>query len=177
MTEESQQPTFWQKLWRGTKKVLRSLAAPLPAILIVVGAILLVMLGVKNIQIGGLLGKLFGKDPKPGTKAVDVANTVPEDRVDKDGNVIPPGTPDSKGVTQAKVVPIDTGGLFSRDDQVKITPPDSKEPVVVDLPDGVKAKDVDKVIVVKPNVYAVSVKSTSKVTAADVDDLLSKYGS
>lgn len=170
------EPTFWQAAWAWIKRVFRWVAAPLPAILLVVGAVLLIALGVKNIQIGGLLGKLFGKDPKEGKKAVDVANTVPDGRVDKDGNVIPPGKPDSKGQTQAKVVPIEPGGLFDRDDQVKIVDPDKEETIVVDLPDGVKAKDVDKVIVIKPDVYAVSVKSTSKVTAKEVDDLLSKYG-
>jgi hypothetical protein len=36
---------------------------------------------------------------------------------------------------------------------------------------------VDKVIIVKPNVYAVTVKDNSGVNAKDVDDLLSKYGS
>ena len=170
------EPTFWQSAWAWIKRVGRMLAAPLPAILIVLGAILLVMLGVKNVQIGGILGKLFGKAPQEGKKAVDVANSVPKDRVDKDGNLIPPGTPDSKGVTQAKVVPLEPTGLFDRNDQVKIIPPDSKEPVVVDLPDGVKAKDVDKVIIVKPDVYAVTVTNESKVSATDVDDLLSKYG-
>ena len=53
---------------------------------------------------------------------------------------------------------------------------DGDKPVVVDLPDGVKAKDVDKVVIVSPKVYAVTVKDSSKVTGTDVDDLLAKYG-
>jgi hypothetical protein len=44
------------------------------------------------------------------------------------------------------------------------------------LPDGVKAKDVDRVIIVKPDVYAVTVKDKSGVSAKEVDDLLAEYG-
>lgn len=171
------EPTFWQTVWAWLKKFARWVYAPLVAILIVVGVFILVALGVKHLQIGGLLGKLFGKDPKDGKKAVDVANTVPEGRVDEDGVIIKPGEPDSKGQTQAVVVPIEEPGLFDNPDKVEIIPPGETEPVVVDLPDGVKAKDVDKVIVVKPEVYAVTVRDSSKVKAKDVDDLLEKYGS
>ena len=170
------EPTFWQTAWDTTKRAVRAVLAVLPAILVVIGALFLVVLGVKNVQIGGLLAKLFGKEGA-GPKAIDVANTVPEGRVDKDGNLIPIGTPDSQGITQAKVVPIEQPGLFDHPGEVKIVPPGETKPVVVKLPDGVKAKDVDKVIVVKPEVYAVTVKDTSKVTPKDVDDLLSKYGS
>ena len=162
---------FWKKalLWG------RRLLAPLPAILIVVGAIILAVFFGKKIQIGGILGKLFGHEGS-GTKAVDVANTVPEDRVDKDGKIIPPGTPDDKGITQAVVVPIESPGIFSNPDKVVITHPEDGKKVVVDLPEGVKSKDVDKVIVVKPDVLAVTVKDSSKVTVQHVDDLLKKYG-
>lgn len=154
--------------------IRKYLLAPLPALLLVAAAIFLVILGFKNVQIGGLLAKLFGKPE--GKKAVDVANTIPKDRVDKDGRLIQPGTPDSKGITQAVVVPIETGGLFSDPTVVKVTPPGESKPVVIHLPDGVKDKDVDKVIIVKPDVYAVTVKDSSKVTVEKVDDLLAKYG-
>jgi len=169
------EPTFWQNVWAWVKRVARAIAAPLPAILLIIGAVFLVALGVKNIQIGGLLAKLFGKEGA-GKKAVDVANTVPEGRVDKDGNIIPIGTPDSQGITQAKVVPIEQPGLFDDPSKVKILPPDETKPIIVNLPDGVKAQDVDKVVIVRPEVYAVTVRDSSKVTTKDVDDLLSKYG-
>jgi hypothetical protein len=136
----------------------------------------LVALGCKNIQIGGLLGKLFGKDPQDGKKPIDVANTVPEDRVDENGVIIKPGEPDSKGQTQAVVVPIEEPGLFDDPSKVKITPPGETKPIVIDLPDGVKAQDVDKVIVVKPEVYAVTVKDKSGIKGEDIDSLLDKYG-
>ena len=151
------------------------LLAPLPAILIVAGAILLIALGVKNVQIGGVLSKLFGKGEAK--KAVDTANSLPEDRVDADGKIIQPGTPDEKGITQAIVVPIEPPGMFSNPDTVTIKPPGEEKPVVIDLPTGVKAKDVDKVVVVQPEIYAVTVKNNSKVSAQSVDDLLAKYGS
>jgi hypothetical protein len=171
-------PSFWEvalgKLKAAGKWLLRFLVGPGAALVLVVGAILLVALGVKNVQIGGLLGTLLGKK-KPGKKAIDVANTVPEGRVDRDGKIIPQGEPDSKGITQAVVVPIKDPGIFSNPDTVVFTPPGEEE-VEVELPDGVKAKDVDKVVVVKPGEFVVTVKDNSSVTATDVEDLLKKYG-
>lgn len=172
-----QEPTFWQAAWTWVKRVFRWVAAPIPAILLVIGAVLLVILGFKNVQIGGLLNNLFGKedkDPK-GKKAIDVANSIPEDRVDKDGKIIPPGEPDSKGRTQAVIVPIEEPGLFDDPSKIKIKPP-GEETINIELPDGVKAKDVDKVIIVKPDIYAVTIKDSSGIKAEDVDNLLRKYG-
>ena len=154
--------------------IRRYILAPLPALILVAVALVLVLLGFKNIQIGGLLAKLFGKPE--GQKAIDVANSVPDHRVDKDGRIIQPGTPDSKGMTQAVVVPVDTGGLFSDPKVVKITPPGQTEPVIVYLPDGVKSKDVHQVVIVRPDVVAVTVKDSSKIAPKTVDDLLAKYG-
>lgn len=164
--------TFWAKTWNWIK---RYLLAPVPAILIAVVALVLIGLGVKNIQIGGILGKLFGHKPPEGKKAVDVANSIPEDRVDSSGKVIQPGVPDEKGLTQAVVVPIEPPGVFSNPDKVVIKNPEDQKSVVVDLPTGVKARDVDKVIVVNPKVVAVTVKDHSKVPRNTVDDLLKKY--
>ena len=170
------EPTFWQSVWAWLKKFARWIWAPLVAILLVAGVIILVALGFKP-QIGGLLGKLFGKkDLDEVKKAVDVANSVPKGRVDENGVIIKPGEPDSKGQTQAVVVPIEEPGLFGDPTKVKIIPPGETKPVVLDLPDGVKAKDVDKVIVVKPEVYAVVVTDKSGVKAEDLDSLLEKYG-
>jgi hypothetical protein len=163
---------FLLKAWAWIRKYL---IAPLPIILVVAGAVILVALGAKNVQIGGILAKLTGKKTD-GKKAVDVANTIPEDRVGVDGKVIPIGTPDSKGQTQAVVVPIESPGIFSNPDTVTIINPEDQKPVVVQLPDGVKAHDVDKVVVVSPEVHVVTVKDTSKVSGKDVDDLLTKYG-
>ncbi len=167
---------FLTKVWGFLQKYV---IAPVPAILVIAGAAILVVFGAKNVQIGGILGKLFGHKPvspeTEGTK-VEVANSIPDDRVDSDGKVIPLGTPDSKGVTQAVVVPIQPPGMFSNPSTVVINHPESQKPVAVALPDGVKAKDVDKVIVVTPKVVAVTVKSSSKVSDKTVDDLLSKYG-
>jgi hypothetical protein len=173
---EKKEPTFWQACWTWLKRAGRWVLAPLPAILLVVGAIILVVVGVKNIQVGGLLNKLLGRE-KEGAKTVDVANSIPEDRVDAEGKIIPPGTPDSQGTTQAVVVPIKPPGLFDDPTKVEIVPPgEGKKPIVVTLPDGVKSKDVDKVVVVTPDVYAVTVKDSSGIPAKTVDDLLEKYG-
>jgi hypothetical protein len=169
------EPTFWQAAWVWIKKVARWIWAPLPAILLVAGAIILVALGAKNLQIGGLLDKLLGRD-RSGTRAIDTANSVPADRVDKDGKIIPIGQPDAQGMTQAQVVPIESPGLFSNPDHVEIIPPGQTDPISVQLPEGVKAKDVHQVIVVKPDNFVVTVKDNSGIKAQTVDDLLSKYG-
>lgn len=172
-------PSFWGTVWEKLKAILHwmaiKLAAPGVALVIVVVAVLLVAMGCKGLQIGGLLGKLFGKKD-PEQKAIDVANSVPPNRVGPDGKLIPPGTPDQKGDTQAVVVPIDNPGLFSNPDTVTFTPPGADKPVEVQLPTGVKNSDVDKVIIVKPDVVAVTVKDTSGIPAQKVDDLLAKYG-
>lgn len=172
----AEEPGFFAKLlsrvWSFLKKFL---LGPGGALLVVIVAVLLAILGIKNIQLGGLLGKLLGKDT-PKKKAIDIANSVSEDRVDAEGKIIPPGEPDSKGITQATVVPIKDSGVFSNPDTVKFTPPGEDKPVEVELPDGVKNKDVENVVVVKPEVYAVSVKDNSGIPAMKVDDLLSKYG-
>jgi hypothetical protein len=74
------------------------------------------------------------------------------------------------------VVPIQTGGLFSDPTVVKVTPPGTDKEVVVHLPDGVKSSDVHQVVIVSPEIVAVTTKDSSKVTVGQVDDLLKKYG-
>lgn len=176
---EPTEPTFWQVVWAKFKTfgkwAQRYLAAPGVALLLIVGAMLLVAFGVKNIQIGGLLGKLFSKK-KPETKAIDVANTVPKDRVDDKGKVIPQGESDSKGMTQAVVVPIKDPGIFSDPKTVVFVPPGETKAVEIELPDGVQAKDVEKVIVVKPYKFVVTVKDSSGISGKTLDALLKKYG-
>jgi len=163
---------FLAKAWVWIK---RYLLAPLPALIIVAVALLLVAVGFKDIQIGGLLAKFFGKPE--GKKAIDVANSVPDHRVDANGSLILIGTPDSKGITQAVVVPVETGGLFSDPTVVKVTPPGETKAITIHLPDGVKSGDVHQVVIVSPEIVAVTTKDNSKVTVGQVEDLLKKYGS
>ena len=172
-------PTFWQTVWSKVRPVLHwmatKLAGPGVALIVVIVALILISMGWKELQIGGLLGKLFGKK-SPSTSAIAVANTIPPHRVDKDGKLIPEGTPDSKGQTQAVVVPIENPGVFSNPDTVTFTPPGKTEPVEVQLPDGVKNRDVNQVVIVQPDKFIVTVTDTSGVPASKVDDLLKKYG-
>jgi hypothetical protein len=154
---------------------LRPLLGPLGAAIVLVGAVLLVSMGFKELQVGGLLARLLGRKP-PEKKAIEVANSVPEGRVRSDGSLIPIGESDSKGQTQAAVVPLDEPGLFSNPDTVRFTPPGEAEPIEVALPEGVKRRDVDHVVVVSPSVVAVTVKDASGISAQTVDELLRKYG-
>lgn len=178
----SEETTFWQRFWASFKNTLSWIGAkllgPLGAVLLILVAILLVSLGFKELQIGGLLGKILGKkEPDGGGKTIDVANSVDKDRIGPDGKLIEPGKPDSKGQTQAVVVPIEEPGLFSNPDTIKFTPPGEEKPIEVVLPDGVKNKDVDQVIVVKPDVVVITVKDNTGIPAQKVDDLLKRYGS
>jgi hypothetical protein len=177
--EQVTEPSFWPVVWARivtmAKWVGAKLLAPGVAVLVVILAVVLVSMGWKELQIGGLLGKLLGKKDPEG-KAIDVANSVPETRIGPDGKLIPQGTPDSKGLTQAVVVPIKDPGLFSNPDTVTFTAPGADKPTVVQLPDGVKSRDVEKVIVVQPDVVVVSVKDDSNIPARHIDDLLTKYG-
>jgi len=164
------------KLWDFIRWLSPKTLGVILAVVVVVGAILLISMGFKELQVGGLLGWLLGKKPADGSKTIEIANTVDPKRVDKDGNLIPIGKPDSKGDTQAVVVPIQEPGLFSDPKTVVFTPPGETKPIEVVLPDGVTNKDVDQVIVVTPSVIAVTVKDNSGVPAQKVDDLLKKYG-
>jgi hypothetical protein len=169
---------FFAGLWSFIKKVSPKLLGPIAALVVIAVSILLVSMGFKELQIGGILGKLLGKkggsNPDKGP-IVETANTIDPKRVDADGKLIPQGVPDSKGDTQAVVVPIKPPGIFSDPSQVVFTAPGGTKPTVVDLPEGVTNKQVDQVIVVQPNVVAVTVKDTSPVSKQTVDDLLKKY--
>lgn len=179
MSDETATPGFWATVWARLRAILSWMAtkllAPGVAVVVVVVAVVLVAMGFKELQVGGLLARLLGK--KPDVKAdPQVVNTPPPDRVDAEGKLIPPGTPDSKGDTQAVVVPIETtGGLFSNPTTVQVTPPGAEKPIDVQLPDGVRAKDVDKVIIVTPEKVVVTVHDSSGIPAGKIDDLLDKY--
>jgi hypothetical protein len=169
---------FFVGVWSFIKKVSPKILGPISALVVIVLAIVLVSMGFKDLQIGGLLGKLLGKkggvDPGKGP-TVETANTIDPKRVDADGKLIPQGVPDTKGYTQAVVVPIQPPGLFSDPNQVVFTAPGDTKPTVIDLPQGVSNKQVDQVIVVHPSVVAVTVKDKSGITAQTVDNLLNKY--
>jgi hypothetical protein len=174
-------PSFGDRVWTSLKSAAswvgtKALGPILVVVLVVVG-IILVSMGFKELQIGGLIGKLLGKkDPKGEGNTVDLANTVDPDRIGPDGKLIQPGTPDSKGMTQAVVVPIKEPGLFSDPKKVVFTEPGKDKPTEITLPDGVTNKDVDQVVVVRPDVTVVTVKDKSGIPAKTVDDLLLKYG-
>lgn len=170
---------FFVGIWNFIKKVSPKLLGPLAALVVIVIAIVLVSVGFKELQIGGILGKLLGK--KGGTNpdrgpTVETANSIDPKRVGPDGKLIPQGVPDAKGDTQAVVVPIQPPGLFSDPNTVTYTAPGDAQPTVIPLPTGVTSKQVDQVIVVQPNVVAVTVKDNSGVSSQTVDDLLKKYG-
>lgn len=156
-----------KSLWENVKSVFKwvtsKLTVPGVAILAGLTALFFLVLAYAKNMGGAISALLFGGSKKG-------PNTVASKRVDKNGVPIPPGTPDSKGMAQAVTTPLDDGGLFSNPDTVTVA--DQK----VDLPDGVKAKDVDTVVVAKPQIDSTTVNDNSGVTKDQVDDLLAKYG-
>lgn len=159
--------------------VTTKMLGPILAVVIILLGILLASMGFKELQIGGLLGKVLGKkdgsEGAPEKGSIELANSIDKDRVAPNGKLIQPGTPDSTGQTQAVVVPIKDPGLFSDPKKVVFVPPGEEKPVEVILPDGVTNNDVEAVVVVKPHVVAVTVKDSSGISAQRVEDLLSKY--
>jgi len=143
----------WLKaLGRRLYQLLVRYPIAIPAtIALVVAAVFLACFGQK-FQIGGLLGKLWGKKP---AVTPDVRATVVKDRVDTNGKPVAPGQSDDKGYTQTPVsTEIKQPGIFSNPDTVIVVHPDKGE-VVIPLPTGVKNKDVKEVVEVQPNVYEI----------------------
>ncbi len=180
MTDE--QPSTAQKIWLKIKAAVAwvgtKMLGPIIALVVIIVAGILIFIGFRHLQIGGFLGRLLGKkggDDPNGGKTIELANSVDKDRIGPDGKLIEPGKSDSVGDTQAVVVPIEKTGLFSDPKKVVFTPPNTDKPVEVTLPDGVTNKDVHQVVIVKPNVVAVTVKDTSGISTQTVDDLLKKY--
>lgn len=174
MTETPKSST-WDKIVSAAKWTLHNLLGPVLVIVVTMGAGLLVLLGLKDLKIGGLIGTLLG-EKKPTDTAIGVANSIPSDRVDSSGKLIPIGTADATGMTQAAVVPILDLGTFGNHNTVSFTAPGDSEPTEINLPTGVKSGDVEHVVVVQPGKFAVTVKDSSGIPASSIDDLLKKYG-
>lgn len=153
--------------------IFRWFIAPALAALLIAGALLLSGFG-KDIPIGGLLRRLFGKEAPKGLKQAEIASTVPSSRIDYAGNLIPVGQEDEKGFKQVPVVPIHPPDVFDDPGQVTFTTPEGKVETV-ELPKGVTSDQVEHVVVVTPSVVVVTVTSGSKVKSETIDSLLKKY--
>ena len=168
-------PTFgaWLKalLYRIGNLFIRYPLAMAAAALVIVGAVVLACFGQK-VQIGGVLGWLFGRvHPRDQPNAPSVVVTPPPGRVDDKGQPIEPGTPDDKGYVQTPVVlPIKDPGILSDPTTITVTHPDGHDQTIP-LPTGVKNKDVKEVILVAPNVYQIKNNDTGVDAAGILEDL------
>lgn len=148
------------------KFILQYPVAVILTIVIVLGAAFLMMFG-HTIQIGGLLGKLWGKK----SQLPDIKTTVPSDRKDEDGKPIPIGESDDKGWVQAPVTTdIKEPGLFSNPGVVTVVHPEKGE-VKIPLPTGVKNSDIKEVVEIRPDVYEVK-RNDKGVDTKEVLDIL-----
>ncbi len=150
---------FWERVKSFFLSVgrffLRYPAAVVGTVLLAVGAVLLAAFG-KRLQIGGLLGRLWGRD-EPDPEAV---LRPPPGRVDPEtGKPIELGQPDPNGFVQPVAVELKKPGIFSDPDKVIVVAPDGKE-VEVKLPTGVKSGDVKQVVMVAPNVFQIANKDS-----------------
>lgn len=146
--------------------VIRYPVATVLTVLTVTVAMFLAFFG-KTIQVGGLLGKLWGKkDPAKSSR-----NDVAPDRVDGAGKPIQPGQSDDHGWVQAPVTTdIKKPGIFDDPDTVTVIHPDRGE-VKIPLPTGVKNSDVKEVTEIRPNVYEVR-RNDGGVDAKEVLSIL-----
>lgn len=162
-----------KKLWQGATLVVKILIA-----VVAVAAFIGLFFLVKNFNIGGWLHRLFKGEPQ-GKEKVKIANSVPQDRVDKTGHLIPHGEPDDQGFTQWSVHAIETSSNPFRDKSklkvVRTVEEKQGDAVVMTtqrkeivLPTGVKDTDVTKVVEVRPEVFVVEVRDTSRVRATDL---------
>jgi hypothetical protein len=151
--------TFWSKVWSCIKSVVRGVftfclrypAAIIITIFVVIIAGVVLIYG-KEINIGGLLQKIWGTTPKD---KVNPKTTVVPGRVDDTGKLIPPGVSDDKGYVQAPAAEdIKDPGILDSKDTVIIVDPYGDE-VEIPLPTGVENKDVHEVVVIKPKVKEV----------------------
>jgi hypothetical protein len=165
------------KIWEYIKalgKRLFQLAIQYP--LALAGTVLLVVLAImmaafgKTFQIGGLLGKLWGKKTP---NQDEILVIPPPGRVDSTGNPIPVGQSDTTGNVQVnQTMKIKDPGIFSNPDTVTIVHPDKGE-VIIPLPTGVKNSDVRSITEVSPNAYQIH-NNDLGVNPGKVLDILNK---
>jgi hypothetical protein len=168
---------MWDKIKKAFKAaytwLLRYPVALLITILVVAGAAILMLFGVGDrFNVGGLIGKLFGRDDTDEKSEVEVANEVDPDRTDSEGNAIPLEEPDEHGWTQQEVDVIETGSNPFRDKSkvtVKTSEGGEKK---LRLPTGVEDKDVKRIIEIKPDRFKVEVKKAPNAVDEELIDYL-----
>jgi hypothetical protein len=166
------------KIWETVKSFFKTLltwflrypAAIVITVFVITITLILIVYG-KKIQIGGLLGKIWGKDIN---KYKQIAReTIPVNRVDENGKPIQPGQSDTGGYVQAPVsTDIKESGILSDPNIVEIIDPEKGEVAII-LPTGVKNSDVKEIIIIKPSVYEVK-RNDGGVSIHELDDLIGK---
>lgn len=136
-------PEFWLKVKQLGAWLKDRVLLPFLAVMAAVATIVLVSFGLKGAWAKDLLGKLLDGPSKPD----------PDRKVE-------PGTSDTKGDTEAEVLPIEV------EDGSIVLP--NTEPVI--LPDGVTPDEVAEVVVVQPQVPEVTVRDTT--ANKDLNNLL-----
>jgi hypothetical protein len=152
---EDPRPTLWGYIksffLRVGQLCIRYPLATAATLILICLAISMAIFG-KQFQIGGILGRLWGKKESPD----DPILHPPSGRVDPStGKVIEPGQPDPGGFVQPMPVVIKDPGILSDPNKITVIDPSGKS-VDVKLPTGVKNEDVKQVIMVAPNVFQIA---------------------
>lgn len=133
-------------------------------VILIIVAILFAAFG-KKFQIGGLIGKLWDREPSdPNVRVVPK-----KERVDGDGKPIQPGKSDDRGYVQPVAVKVKEPSIFDDPDIIVVEHPEKGE-VKLPLPVGVKNDDVEEVLEIEPDVYEIG----NNDRGVDVDRLLEK---
>lgn len=125
----------------------------------------------RRLNLGGILGTLWGSKEKPKSRAV-LANEIPENRKDDTGSFIQIGEADEDGYVQREVKVLQPSKNILRDKSV-LTIYTKKGVRNISLPKGVIDVDVDKVFEITPELYSVEVKKepTFSIQPSDISKL------
>ena len=124
------------------------------ALFLVILALFMAIFG-DQFQIGGILGKLFGKEKQPNTREI-----IPENRIDNQNNPITPGQSDEQGFTQVPTkLEIVEPTIFSNPEVIVVKHPDQRI-ITIDLPKGITNQNVKEVTLIKPNM--IEIKNNDK---------------
>lgn len=140
---------------------LRYPLAAAVTVFLVIFALFILLSGKDFPQLGGILGKLWGKK----AKALNVREIPPPKRVDDTGKSIQPGQSDDQGYIQSPTqLEIVEPTIFTDPDVITVVHPD-KGKIDINLPKGVQNTDIKEVILISPNVIEVKNNDTGVNTS------------
>lgn len=161
-TEPDLPKTAWDKTRAFFQKVYTWILGYPVALFVAVGGVLLMVvllaLGLGDrFDLGGFLSRWSPGRKEPEDRVI-VANKVPPKRQDSEDRTIPIGEPDEFGMVQRPVEILDERKNPFRDKSKLEVKDSSGEKRKIQLPKGVKDKEVDQVLELNPGTFKIIVK-------------------